>query len=174
MPIDQLKPWAEILVYLVVGFLLGLLTNIKTGGGSRYFTVAIAQIPYRFQEFRVPLLPRCVFVSLLLALLPLSTGEFQDPLFATCVVLLVISVGAWLFVASQHLAEDERRRKAEIERFLADANESVPAPSQMPEKLSRRLQVWSKVNNLMFLLLTIRAVMPVLLFILWNHRFVAS
>src|SRR5215467_5762495 len=173
MPVEQVEQWEDILIYLFVGFLLGLMSNIKTGGGSRYFTVAIAQIPYQFQEFRVPLLPRCVFGALLIALLPISSGEFTDAPFATCVVTLALSAGAWLFVASRHLADDERRRKAEIERFLADANASVPALNQMPAELSGRLQVWNKINNLIFMLLTIRAVTPVLIFILRNHRTVA-
>jgi hypothetical protein len=178
VPVDpvilQTEAWEAVLMSLFIGFLLGLMTNIKTGGGNRYFTVAIAQIPYQFQEFRVPLLPRCVFVASLLALLPMWENAdffvFAHLLFVICVIALFLSVGAWLYAASRDLARDEKRRKREIEDFLADPKATIPVPGRSPGELPAPFHVWSKINNLLFLLLTLRAAAPVLVFVWRNHH----
>ena len=180
-PVDpvilQTEAWQFILMGVFFGFLMGLITNIKTGGGSRYFTVAIAQSPYQFQEFRVPLLPRCIFGALLMALLAIGgNAKFIDayPLFVIWLVALLTSVGIWLYAASRNLAHDDNIRNVEIQRFLADQSAAVPVRSHPPGELPGFFHVWSRINNLLFLLLTLRAALPVIAFIWRNHHIAIS
>ena len=177
VPVDplilQIQAWEGILLCLFLGFLFGLMTNIKTGGGGRYFTVALAQIPYRFRELRVPLLPRCILGALLLALFP-SCGDADfaaaHPLFVLAILVLASSVGLWLYGASRDLAAEEMHRKMEVEEFLANPDAAVPMPSRPPGEISATFHVWSKVNNFLFVLLVFRVIAPVLVFVWQNHH----
>jgi hypothetical protein len=149
-PVDpvilQIERWQDLLMCLFFGFLWGLMSNIKTGGGNRYFTVAIAQIPYEFQEFKVPLLPRCTFVALLPTLLfVLNNTRFlsEHPLFSISTITLSISIGIWLYAASRELQSREKDRKAAIEKFLADPNAGIPIPTRRPGELGLPLHIWT-------------------------------
>jgi hypothetical protein len=75
-------------------------------------------------------------------------------------------------------APSRTREKGRIPFFSAITGQAaryvLPQMLATRPELPRRLQVWSKVNALMFLLLTIRAATPVLLFILRDHLLAAS
>lgn len=170
----ELQAWQQFLLLEFIGFLLGLLTNIP--GGARYFTVALAQTPYQLPKFRVPLLPRCLFVGLLLPLIdgvgPNTDLRYSHPLFLATAIASLISIGFWLYRTSRFLESLDTQSKREIEAFLDDPAAIVPVPNPSVRTMPRTLRVWSRLNISLFLLLTIRAVVPVLMFFS-QHRQVA-
>ncbi len=162
-PQSQPLCWVEILIFGAVGVVLGAAFGDPADNPAASevsSTVAARYYSNRPQSASsLPKLPRCIFFAMLLSLGPLLKKECpgfisQNLLFFTGVVILVLSTGGWLLVASALRQTIDEQRRIRINEFIADSTAPAPAPVQGMDSYSW-LKIWNWTNTAYFVLLLV-------------------
>ena len=116
-----------------------------------------ARFPREERRSRLPSLPRGIFFAVLFVVILLFKGcrEFWGLhlLFSVGLVGCGLSTGAWLLIASGLRQDADRRRAANIEQFLADPAQPVPAFEPALQARPGWIRFWNGLNVSLFSLL---------------------
>lgn len=157
-PVDLLFSWYVLLLFALLGFLVGLADR----GASGYFTVAMAQQPYIPPEtHQLPLAASVLLGVAGSAFLANISPPFRAeyPLFAALAPCCLISTGLSILIHSKRLRTAKKTRDWEIVEFLA--NPDAPIPAAHGVRCPVWLHLWNGLNVALFCVLMARAVIAV-------------